>query len=579
MQLVRCDARRRSLALSLLMLVWLGCQAAGFDHDVIIRQGLVYDGRGGPPYTADVALDGDRVAAIGDLADRRGKNEIDAGGLAVAPGFINMLSWANESLLHDGRSMSDIHQGVTLEVMGEGHSMGPMTPKMRESRLERQQDIRYEIPWNTLGGYLEHLEERGVSTNVASFVGATTVRIFVVGSEDRAATPAEVETMQALVREAMAEGALGVASSLPYAPAVFASTDELIALATAAAEFDGMYISHIRSEGDEIREALDEFLTIVRKTGIRGEVYHLKSSQKQNWDKLDEVIATLEAARAEGLAVGADIYPYHASSTSLAINFPAWVKEGDHADFVARLQDPDVRRLMHDEMDLIPPEDIVLVSFRQQEMRHLTGKTLAEVAEMWSVTPEVAAMDLIVRDDSRVGTVRFTMSEENVRKKMVLPWVTFCSDGGSVAPEPPFTYSQPHPRSYGAFARVLGRYSREEKLITLEEAVHRFTELPATNLRLNHRGLLAPGYFADVVVFDPESIIDRATFEDPHQLAEGVLHVFVNGDQVLRDGQHTGATPGRFVRGPGWPGWPGRPGSNGEPGSEGARSDNREEEV
>ncbi len=567
MQSGRCEARRGSLALCLLMAVMaliLGCRERAFDHDVIIRQGMVYDGSGGAPFVADVALDGDRVAAIGSLADQRGKTEIDARGLAVAPGFINMLSWANESLLHDGRSMSDIYQGVTLEVMGEGHSMGPMTPEMKENRLERQQDIRYEIPWNTLGGYLEHLEERGVSTNVASFVGATTVRIFVVGSDDRVATSSEIEDMQALVREAMTEGALGVGSSLPYTPAVFASTDELIALAAAAAQFDGMYISHIRSEGDEILEALDEFLTIVREAGIRGEVYHLKSSQKQNWDKLDEVIATLEAARAEGLPVGADIYPYHASSTSLAINFPAWVKEGDHADFVARLQDPEVRQRMHTEMDLIPPEDIVLVSFRQEEMRHLTGKTLAEVAELWDVTPEVAAMDLIVRDDSRVGTVRFTMSEENVRKKMVLPWVTFCSDGGSLAPEPPFTYSQPHPRSYGAFARVLGRYAREEKLISIEEAVHRLTGLPATNLRLDHRGLLAPGYFADVVVFDPESIIDMATFEEPHQLAEGVLHVFVNGDQVLRDGEHTGATPGRFVRGPGWSGWSGSAGSNQE---------------
>jgi N-acyl-D-amino-acid deacylase len=442
--------------------------------------------------------------------------------------------------------------------------MGPMNAKMKESRLERQQDIVYEIPWTTLGGYLEHLEERGVSTNVASFVGATTVRVFVVGSENRPASAAELAEMQTLVREAMREGAMGVGSSLPYAPAFFASTEELIALASAAAEFDGMYISHIRSEGDEIFEALDEFLTIVRSSGVRGEVYHLKSSQKQNWDKLDEVIARLEAARAEGLLVSADMYPYHASSTGLTINFPAWVKEGEHADFVARLKDPEVRRRMHEEMDLIPPEDIVLVSFRREEMRHLTGKTLAEVAEMWGVTPEEAAMDLIIRDDSGIGTVRFTMSEENVRKKIVLPWVTFCSDGGSVAPEPPFTNSQPHPRSYGTFARVLGKYVREEKLISLEEAIHRLTELPATNLRLRERGRLAPGYFADVVVFDPERITDKATFEKPHQLAEGVVHVFVNGGQVLRNGEHTGAKPGRFVRGPGWSGWSGEGDHDGE---------------
>ena len=529
-----------------------GCGVSEVQHDVILRGGTVIDGSGAPGVIADVALDGDRVARVGDLAGKRARQEIDVSGLVVTPGFINMLSWADEALLHDGRSMSDIIQGVTLEVFGEGLSMGPLTPSMKETRIERQSDIRYDIPWETLGGYLQHLEDRGVSTNVASFVGATTVRMYVIGSADRAASDDEVAAMQELVREAMAEGAMGVGSSLPYAPAVFASTEELTALATAAAEFDGMYISHIRDESDGILEALDEFLTIVRESGARGEVYHLKASQKQNWDKLEVVIARLEAARSEGMPVSADMYPYHASSTGLTINFPAWVREGEHHEMVARLQDPEVRRRLPEEMELIPPQDIVLTSFRNPELRHLTGKTLAEVAELWEVTPEVAAMDLIVRDDSRIGTVRYTMSEDNIRRKIQLPWVTFCSDGGSLAPEPPFTNSQPHPRSYGTFARVLGKFVREEGLIPLEQAVHRLSGLPAANLRLEERGLLQPGYFADVVVFDPDAIIDRATFEEPHQLADGVHHVFVNGTLVIRDGEHTGALPGRFVKGPGW---------------------------
>ncbi len=523
-------------------------------HDVVLRGGTVIDGTGAPRRVADVAIDGDRIAAVGDLAGRRGRLEIDATGLVVAPGFVNMLSWANESLLEDGRSLSDVVQGVTLEVMGEGRSMGPLNAAMKQEMVERQSDIRFDVAWTTLGEYLQHLEDRGVSTNVASFVGAATVRLHELGYEDRHATPGELARMQDLVRRAMEEGALGVGSSLPYVPASFAPTEELIALAQAAAEYDGMVISHIRSEGGEIFEALDEFLRIVRESGARGEVYHLKASRKENWHKLDEVIRRIEAARAEGLAVTADMYTYHASSTGLTIMLPAWVEEGGHEALVARLQDPEVRRRLPAEMEMIPPEDVLLVSFRNEAMRHLTGKTLADVARMWDTSPEEAVMDLIVRDDSRVGTVRFTMSEDNVRKKIALPWVAFCSDSGSIAPIAPFTNSQPHPRAYGSFARLLGKYVREEKIITLEEAVRRLTGFPAANLKLDRRGLLQAGYFADVAVFDPETIIDRATFQDPHQLAEGMVHVFVNGVAVLADGEHTGATPGRFVKGPGWRG-------------------------
>ena len=524
------------------------------EVDVVIRGGTLYDGSGGPPVVGDVAIDGDRIVAVGDLKGHAGRAEINASGLAVAPGFINMLSWANESLIQDGRSMSDIRQGVTLEVMGEGDSMGPLNEIMKQEMVERQSDIEFDVDWTTLGEYLQHLEARGISTNVASFVGAATVRIHEMGYEDRDPTPEELDAMLQLVREAMEEGAVGVGSSLPYIPAPFASTEELIALARVAAEHDGMYISHIRNEGDEIFAALEEFVTIVREAGVRGEIYHLKVSHKRNWDKLGDVVALIEAARQEGLAVTADIYTYHASSTGLNYDLPAWVKEGDHEERTARLKDPEVRERVIAETEMIPPEDILLVSFRNEDLRHLTGKTLAEVAAMRGTSPVVTTMDLIVEDDSRIGTVRFTMNEDNIRRKIALPWVSFCSDSASLAPEPPFTNSQPHPRAYGSFARLLGKYVREEGVISLEEAIHRLTGLPASNLKLEGRGKLAPDAFADVVVFDPAAVIDRATFEEPHQLATGVIHVFVNGEQVLKEGEHTGAMPGRFVKGPGWVG-------------------------
>jgi N-acyl-D-amino-acid deacylase len=522
------------------------------EHDVILRNGTVYDGGGGAPYEADVAIDGDRIAAVGDLSDRRGRTEIDVRGLAVTPGFINVLSWANLSLIQDGRSMSDIHQGVTLEVMGEGHSMGPWNDAMKAERLEEQGDIRYDITWTTLGEYLQHLEDRGVSTNVASFVGASTVRLHTMGYEDRPATAEELEAQKTLVRQAMREGAMGLSSALVYVPGSFAPTEEVVELARAAAEFDGLYTSHMRNEGKDLLEALDEFIAIVRGSGIRGEIYHLKASGKENWDKLDEAIRRVEAARASGLPVTADIYPYHASSTGLTIELPGWAKEGGHDAMVERLKDAGMREKIKADMDMIPPGDLLLTSFENEALRHYTGRTLADVAAERGTSPEDTAFDLIIEDDSRVGTVRFTMSEDNVRKKIALPWVSFCSDSSSQAPEPPFTNSQPHPRGYGAFARLLGKYVRDEGLISLQEAVHRLTQFPAGNLKLKDRGTLAQGYFADIAVFDPAKVKDKATFERPHQLAEGMVHVFVNGTQVLKAGSHTGAKPGRFVKGPGF---------------------------
>ena len=408
------------IALSIALGLVSACQTKMPEYDVVIRGGVIYDGSGGEPVEADLAISGDRIMALGDLSRSIGKSEIDANGMAVAPGFINMLSWANESLIQDGRSLSDIKQGVTLEVMGEGVSMGPLNDKMKKTVVERQSDIQFDVEWTTLGEYLQYLEDKGVSTNVASFVGAASVRIHEMGYEDRDPTPEELERMQELVRQAMREGAVGLGSSLPYIPAPFASTEELIALAQAAAEFDGLYISHIRNEGDTIFEAIDEFLTIVIEAPIRGEIYHLKMSHKRNWDRMDEVIELIEASRAEGLPVTADIYTYHASSTGLNYDFPAWVKEGGHEKFVGRLQDPVDRKRMIAETEMIPPEDILLVSFRNEELRHLTGKTLAEVSEMRGTTPVETAMDLIIEDDSRIGTVRFTMDEDNIRKKIAL---------------------------------------------------------------------------------------------------------------------------------------------------------------
>jgi N-acyl-D-amino-acid deacylase len=542
-----------------------GSPAGPPSYDLIIAGGTVHDGSGQPGRRMDVGIRGDSIAAVGDLATAGAARRIDARGLAVAPGFINMLSWANVALLHDGRSQGDIRQGITLEIFGEGSSMGPITDSMRARALAGQDEIRYEIPWTTLGEYLEHLERRGVSPNVASFVGATTVRIHELGYANRAPTRAELGRMEALVEAAMREGALGVGSSLIYAPADFASTAELVALARAAGRHGGMYISHIRDEGGRLLEAVDELLTIAREAGVPAEIYHLKASGRANWGKLDSVIRKVDSARSAGLRITADMYTYPASSTGLDATMPTWVQEGGHDAWVARLRDPAIRARLRQEMsggttydnafaNAGGPDGILLVSFRQDSLRYLTGKTLGEVARMRGTGPEDTAMDLVIQDDSRVGCVFFTMSEENVRRKIAVPWVSFGSDGGSYSTEGVFLLSGTHPRAYGNVSRLLGRYVREEKIIPIEEAIRKLTLLPATNLGLRRRGALRPGMYADVVVFDPATIADHATFERPHQYSTGVRHVFVNGVAVLLEGEHTGAKPGRFVRGPGWRG-------------------------
>lgn len=520
--------------------------------DVIIRNGTIYDGSGSPPIEADVAVNADTIAAIGRLGNAGARSEIDARGMAVSPGFINMLSWANTSLIEDGRSQSDIRQGVTLELFGEGTSMGPLNSSMKKDLRESQSDIQYEVTWTTLGEYLEDLVDRGVSTNVASFLGATTVRIHELGYDDRAPTPEELDRMRALVRQAMEEGALGLGTSLIYVPASFSTTEELIELAKVAAEYDGLYISHMRNEGGRLLEAVDEVLQIARRAGIRAEIYHLKASGRDNWHKMDSVIAVVEQARANGIEITADMYTYPASSTGLTVAIPSWAQEGGHDALIERLNEPDTRSKIRAELDMRPADKTLLVSFRSDELKPLIGKTLAEAAELRGAAPADVLLDLIVEDDSRVGVVYFMMSEENLRKQIRLPWVSFGSDGGSMSAEGVFLKNNTHPRAYGNFARLLRKYVREEQLISLEEAIRRLTSLPASNLKIDRRGRLALGYFADVVVFDPDRVQDHATFEEPHQYATGVVHVLVNGIPVIQDGEHTGATPGTVVRGPGW---------------------------
>jgi N-acyl-D-amino-acid deacylase len=551
---------KRLLALAAALLI--GAAPPAPRYDVVIRGGTIYDGSGGAPFTGDVAIEGDRIAAIGRVSGT-GRREIDARGLAVAPGFINMLSWANESLIQDGRSQSDIRQGVTLEVMGEGWSMGPLNEAMKRVEVTRQDDIRYPIEWTTLGQYLEHLERRGIAPNVASFVGAATVRVHELGEGDVDPDPAQLSRMRALVRQAMNEGAMGVGSSLIYAPGSFAETDELVALVSEAGRCGGMYISHMRSEGDRILQSVDELIEIARRSGAPAEIYHLKMGGRDNWGRYGEVIRRIEAARASGLRITADMYTYVAGATGLDASMPLWVQAGGREAWIERLRDPAIRARVAEEMRRpglgwenlyhgAGAAGMMFTDFRNPALRRYAGRTLAEVARERGTSPEETMMDLVVEDGSRVGTIYFLMSEDNVRREIALPWMSFGSDAASVASEGVFLNARPHPRTYGNFARLLGRYVRDERLISLQEAVRRLTSMPAAHLGIQERGSLRAGFHADLAIFDPATIADRATFEAPHAYAVGMRHVFVNGRQVLAEGEPTGATPGRVVRGPGW---------------------------
>ena len=535
------------------------------DYDILIKNGTIADGSGSPAYIGSVGINADTIAAVGKLK-ATGRLEIDATDLVVAPGFINMLSWATESLIQNGRSESDIMQGVTLEVFGEGWSMGPLNKNLKkELQLPTAQgDIKYDIDWNTLDEYLQSLVRRGISPNIASFIGATTVRINHIGYENRAPTAEELTSMKQMVKEAMEDGALGVGSSLIYAPAFYSSTEELIELSKVASEYNGLYISHMRSEGNRLLQGVDELITIANEADIRAEIYHLKMSGKENWNKYDEVVKKIDSARTSGLSITTNMYTYIAGATGLDASMPPWVQEGGYEKWAERLQDSKIRRRVLKEMtnptdeweNLMysagTPDNLLLVGFENDSLRHYTGKTLTQVAKIHGKSPEETAMDLVIADGSRVGTVYFLMSEENIKKQVALPYMSFGSDASSLSPEGVFLNSSTHPRAYGNFSRLLGKYVRDEQIISIEEAVRKLTSLPASNLKIKKRGSLSKGYFADLAIFNPETIQDHATFAKPHQLSTGMIHVFVNGEQVLKNGKHTGAKPGRVVRGPGY---------------------------
>ncbi len=553
----------KNLTLLLLVPLFYSCSSEA-EVDILIQNGTVYDGTGAPPYQGTVALKGDKIFYIGPPKFFTAKKIINATDKAVSPGFINMLSWGVETLIEEGNSQSDIRQGVTLEVFGEGMSWGPLNEELKAYMKKNQGDIKYDINWTTLGEYLQFLEDKGVSTNIASFIGATTLRINAVGYEDRKPNESELALMKNLVHQGMKEGAMGIGSSLIYAPAFYSSTEELIALCKVAAEYDGLYISHMRSEGNKLLESVDELLTIADQSGIRAEIYHLKQSGKKNWYKLDQVIQKIDSARAKGLEITTDMYTYIAGATGLDASMPPWVQEGGLDQWIARLKDSAIRKRVIKEMKTDTDQwenlmraaessdKLILVGFKNDSLKYLTGKTLTEVAKMRGKSPEETAIDLVIQDESRVGTVYFLMTEENIKKQIKLPYMSFGSDAGTMSPEGVFSKNSTHPRAFGNFARLLGKYVREENVISLEEAIYKLTGLPASNLKIQNRGQLKKGYFADVVVFDPNEISDHATFENPMQYATGVNHVWVNGTHVLENGNHTGAYGGRFVKGPGY---------------------------
>lgn len=550
---------------SLLVTLALIISACNQSHqcDTIIRNGTIYDGNGGKPFKGDIAINADTIAFIGDLKNAHAKNEIDANGKAVAPGFINMMGHSEETLFQDGRAQSDIRQGVTTEIFTES-SFGPLNATMKEQMQKGEGDIKYNVTWNTLGEYMNTLEHKGISCNIASFVGAGTVRQYVIGEDNKAPTAKQLDSMKLLVDTAMEEGALGVTCALIYPPDNFAKTDELVTLSKEASKYGGTYISHIRSEGNQLTQAVNEIITIAKEAHIPVEICHFKAAGKDNWNKIDSVIAMVETARKQGIAITANMYTYTAAATGLTSCFPPTLQDGGFGKLRNRLRDPVIRKQMVDVMHTNAndwenlyygsggPENILLLQFKQDSLKKFTGKTLAEVAKIRGTTPEETAMDLIVQDSTRVGVAYFLMDENNIKKEVALPWVSFGSDEGSYTPAGVFLKSNAHPRAYGCFARVIGKYTRDEKLMTLQQAIFKLAKLPATNINLKKRGVLTVGNYADVIIFDPNAVQDHATYDKPHQYATGVSDVFVNGVQVLKNNEHTGASPGRFLKGPGY---------------------------
>ena len=559
--LSKVNIMKQLLAIAIISVIISSCNQPSYD--TIIRNGMVYDGNGGEPFKGDIGINSDTIAFIGDLSKEKGRNEIDANGMAVSPGFINMLSWSPVTLLEDGNSQGDIRQGVTIEVFGEGESMGPLNPKMKADLQKDQPLFKFNVDWNTLGEYMHSLEKRGISCNVASYVGATTIRTHVIGEENRDPTATELDSMKALVKQAMEEGALGVGSSLIYPPAFFAKTSELIELCKAAAPYGGGYISHMRSEGNKLHEAVEELITIAKEAGVHGEIYHLKVGGIDNWNKMDSVIKRVERARSEGIDIAANMYTYIAGATGMTASMPPSLQDGGFGKLWERLQDPSTRKEMIKAMKTNAadwenlyygagsPERVLLLGFRKNSLSKYIGKTLGEAAKMMNTTPEDAAIDLIIEDSSRVEVAYFLMNEDNVKKQIALPWVSFGSDAGSMAPEGNFLKQSTHPRAYGNFARVIGHYVRDEKVLSLQQAIQKLSNVAAHSLNISKRGELKVGNFADVLVFDPAKVKDNATFEKPHQYASGMIHVMVNGVQVLKNGEHTNAKPGRFVKGAG----------------------------
>lgn len=532
-------------------------------YDIIIRNGMVYDGNGGKPFKADIGIKNDTIAFIGDLSGESAKSEVDAKGKAVSPGFINMLSWSPVSLIEDGRSQGELREGVTLEVFGEGESMGPLNANMKKEMQQEQPIFKFNVNWNTLGEYMQSMEKRGISCNIASYVGATTIREYVIGEDNRDPTPVQLDSMKLLVKQAMEEGALGVGSSLIYPPAFFAKTNELIEMCKSAAPYGGGYISHMRSEGNHLNEAVEELITIAKEAKVHGEIYHLKAAGIGNWPKMDSVIRRVERARKEGIDIASNMYTYTAGATGMTAAFPPSLQDGGFGKLWKRLQDPAIRADMKKIMKTNPTDwenlysgagsadKVLLLGFRRDSLFKYQGKTLGEVARIRNTTPEDAAIDLIIQDSSRVEVAYFLMSEDNVKKQLALPWVSFGSDAASMAPEGNFLKQSTHPRAYGNFTRVIGHYSRDEKIIPLEIAIQKLAKVAATSLHISKRGELKPGYYADILVFDPATVKDNATYEKPQQYSTGMIHVWVNGVQVLKNGEHTNAKPGRFVKGPG----------------------------
>jgi N-acyl-D-amino-acid deacylase len=553
----------RTPLLIALVAILFSCNQKQNEYDTIIRNGMIYDGNGGEPYKGDIGINGDSIAFIGDLSKASAKNEVDAKGNAVAPGFINMMGHSEESLIQDGRGQSDIRQGVTTEIFCES-SMGPLNAKTKKQLQDGQGDIKYKVEWNTLGEYMNFLEKKGISPNVASFIGTDVARVYVLGEDNIAPSPAQLDSMKLLVRQAMEEGALGVTDALIYPPATFAKTDELIALSKEASKYGGTYSSHMRSEGNKLWEAVEELITISKEANIPAEIHHLKAAGKDNWYKMDSVIKRVERARKEGLDVTADMYTYVAGATGMTSAFPPTLQDGGFGKLRQRLMDPKIRKDMIKAMNTDAKdwenlyygaggaEHVLLLGFKQDSLKKFTGKTLAEVAKIRGTSPEETAMDLIVQDSTRVGVAYFLMTEDNVKKQVSLPWVSFGSDEASYTPEGVFLKSNAHPRAYGNFARVIGVYTRDEKLMSLQEAIRKLANLPSKHLKLQKRGELKVGNYADIVIFNPAKVKDNATFEKPHQYSEGMIDVFINGVQVLKDGEHTGAKPGRFVKGPGY---------------------------